>query len=125
MTKPEGLCARCANPGRCCSGLTLSIMDKDTALEMLTDLASLDGYAPDLGRAEIGVPFMPLYQSPAGRWRLWCGNLDRAGRCSDYENRPYACRSYPPPPGHDALCVMHCEPGAALLNPSSGGPKET
>jgi Fe-S-cluster containining protein len=100
------LCDTCAQPGRCCSGFMLNggswppAESRATALEVLGELASISMDEPK----ELGLPFLPLYRRPNdGSWLFWCPNLDLAGRCGDYENRPHLCRSLEP--ASDRLCI--------------------
>lgn len=46
----------------------------------------------------------PLFKGKHG-WVIWCKNLGRDGRCTDYANRPDLCRSFEP--GSDRLCCLH------------------
>jgi len=127
-------CNACPRPGRCCTGFHLGSPRLDAAetpLEALALLASIQtsltpsGLAvggfdrvpqPDETVRQFGLPFLPLWRSPGGRWRWWCPLLTREGRCGDYENRPALCRDYQA--GTDALCAMHRpappEPAAAV-----------
>lgn len=59
------------------------------------------------------LPFYPV--RPDLKWALSdepqirvvfdCRKLGADGRCTDYENRPSACITYPP--GIDAMCAEH------------------
>lgn len=98
------LCDACRVPGHCCFGISVSGEWGETALEALIKMASAYGAAPDRGpaAAELGLPFIPLIKFGV-RWLFWCANLRGDGRCGDYANRPYACRSYLA--GTDRICV--------------------
>ena len=98
------LCDKCRLPGRCCSGFGVNDRyNRLTTLEVLADLVSIDKNSTGNW---LGLPFVPLYRTPKGKWLLWCPLLDSNGRCSIYEDRPmYPCVDYKP--GQDLLCVMH------------------
>lgn len=98
------LCETCPTPGRnCCTLLHIAdgeFPQGDTieqAEKYIDDYNSavgkqfaFDGFATSGGR----VPFKPLFKSQENGWYCWCLRLDRAGRCTDYANRPRACRDF-------------------------------
>lgn len=77
--------------------------EEDTELDILVRLAAVGHEDEWMGH--IGVPFMPLYKLPDGRWRYWCPRLGVDGRCTNYENRPKLCRLYQPK--SDFLCTEY------------------
>lgn len=103
---PDSACQTCRRPGRCCVGLSLNNgsfprgQTPEEARAALKSVVTVDG--PN-GPLRKGLPFEPLWRTPSGEWRLWCPNLSKEGRCTDYENRPFACRSYVP--GSTSLCA--------------------
>jgi Fe-S-cluster containining protein len=123
------LCDTCSNPGRCCTGFTLSAPSDvpDTALEALVKMASALTWETAEGRSMaswqapfmpassdarvmLGLPFMPLWKRSDGVWYYWCPRLVE-GRCSDYENRPALCAAMVP--GQGPLCCMS-QPGPSF-----------
>jgi Fe-S-cluster containining protein len=102
----SALCARCAQPGHCCTKFNLS----NEAGEPRT---AWDSDVPVAG----DLPFKPLERwgqwtvesgPDAGRtysaWFWTCPKVDAAGRCTIYETRPALCQRYEPLQDH--LCIM-------------------
>ncbi len=102
----SAICARCSQPGHCCSGFNLSKEDGHPFVYW-------DDERPVMHN---DYPFVPLHRwnqwtveggPDVGRtysaWRWACTKLVD-GKCSIYSTRPELCRSYEPLTDH--LCVM-------------------
>lgn len=97
-------CDSCRSPGNCCKGFvlnwTFSVGNwREEASQLMTDR---------------GLPFVPVRPKityggrlPPGKTGVMfdCTLVDDAGRCSDYENRPFLCRHYQA--GEDQLCAEY------------------
>ncbi len=93
----ESMCDSCMKPGHCCRSVFLTGGP-------FGDPMSFEKVEHELMRWKL--PFRPLeYREDEHRWRFWCPNLQRDGRCGDYENRPQLCRDYEP--GREGLCVHY------------------
>lgn len=95
-------------PGKCCSGFHLNspAFDKEqapTALHAMTNLQTIE--QPHVDGVKRTLPFRPLFIDSVGRWRWWCPELTREGRCGTYETRPSLCDWFSP--GSDPLCIMY------------------
>lgn len=102
------VCDTCPQPGHCCRSIVLG---GGSFAKHCTTADEFDAYMRDCnaGVADIHpigppMPFRPLFRRSDGVWALWCPNLSPAGRCLDYENRPFCCSHYEPKT--DALCVL-------------------
>lgn len=113
-------CARCVAPGTYCKALPLS---KHFPLGSTHNSIAVE-------MAEIGEPFIPIRRlhvlngcenadGTGSHWyELWlftCPKLTKEGRCSIYDERPYACRVYEP--GVDAMCVHMLMPNGQPILP--------
>ena len=101
------LCAHCGDPGMCCRDIRLPVGGQDlhsmnTALEVLVWLATIKHADPWMGNT--GLPFLPDRKDEDGWWVLQCPRLTPEGRCGDYENRPWLCRTHTP--GVHWPCIM-------------------
>ena len=108
-------CANCPKPGKCCEVLFLGVGTPHTeltALEFLAFMATVQQPGDTYG-----APFMPLFkEGTTGRWAAWCPNLGRDGRCTDYANRPWTCRSYKPAT-NKGCALYRPEPTCATIWP--------
>lgn len=109
------LCDRCFAPGQCCkriqfySGTEMTLwLDEPLEPQLRAMLhaddrdrpmpfRSIDGTVRELRDEETGRPY--------GTMTFSCVNLTPDGRCGDYENRPWLCRTFEP--GSDRLCVHY------------------
>lgn len=102
-------CNDCRDPGRCCRAFTYSSIafpidaDRDEVRRHLRAGTNRPSWAPP----RRPVPFEPLVPSgfwcrrgerkPSGvTWLVSCPELDDAGRCGIYDDRPDCCVNYEP-----------------------------
>ena len=111
----KSLCQVCRDPGACCRNFPMSL-----PIPIGSSYAEVERLMRDNEAA--AEPWIALGPDPINgkpqekkngyeQWRFACRALTIEGRCSVYEERPFACRHYQPL--MDDLCIMR----AASLTP--------
>lgn len=113
-------CDTCRSPGHCCRNIRLfgsrSIAPNGEVVipddvDPKRYVASINGeclpFEPAAKLVTYGADLPGRFDGlaiPTGStWSWSCPRLQADGRCGDYENRPFLCRSFKP--GEDSLCL--------------------